>query len=250
MSKRELEIVAISDVHLGTYGCHAEELNNYLKSIKTNILILNGDIFDGYVFYKKYFDKHQLEFIRIILQFLKNNTKVYYITGNHDDFLRDFDTIEFNNFIKDDKLILTINGKKYWIFHGDVFDISVKGKLGKFLTKIGGKSYDFIIYLNRKINLLLKKINKKPFSLSKKIKENVKRAIKYISDFEKLSCEHGIDKEFDYVINGHIHEPKIVEFKNEKGSIIYMNSGDWVENLTSLEFDGIGWKIHRYNEKN
>lgn len=249
MKQRSLDIVVISDVHLGTYGCHAEELNKYLKSINTKILILNGDIFDGYVFEKKYFDKHQLEFIRTILKIIKNDTTVYYLTGNHDDFLRDFDEINLENFIKDDKLVLTIKDKKYWFFHGDIFDISVQGKLGKFLTMIGGKSYDFIIYLNRKFNLFLKKINKKPFSLSKKIKDNVKTAIKFISDFEKISCEHAIDKEFDYVINGHIHEPKIVNYQNEKGKIIYMNSGDWVENLSSLEFDGVSWKIFKYNDE-
>jgi UDP-2,3-diacylglucosamine pyrophosphatase LpxH len=248
MQKRNLEIVVISDVHLGTYGCHAEELNKYLKSINTKNLILNGDIFDGYVFEKKHFDRNQLEFIRTILNMIKNNTKVYYLTGNHDDFLRDFDDINLNNFIKDDKLILTINDKKYWFFHGDIFDISVQGKIGKFLTMFGGKSYDFIIYLNRKINLFLKKINKKPFSLSKKIKENVKKAVKFINNFETISCEHAIEKNFDYVVNGHIHEPKIMKHTNEKGSVVYMNSGDWVENLSSLEFDGFSWKIFKYEQ--
>jgi len=246
VKKRDLEIVVISDIHLGTYGCHAEELNLYLKSINPKTLILNGDIFDGYVFEKKYFNKSQLEFIQLILKFLKNNTKVYYITGNHDDFLRDFEDLSIDNFVKTDKLILEINNKIHWFFHGDIFDISVQGKLGKILTRLGGKSYDFIIYINRKVNLLLKKLGKKPYSLSKKIKDNVKTAIKYINDFEKISCEQAILKKYDYVINGHIHEPKILNFENEKGSVIYMNSGDWVENLSSLEFDGSSWNIYRY----
>jgi len=246
MKKRDLEIVVISDVHLGTFGCHAEELNSYLKSINVKTIILNGDIFDGYVFEKKFFDKNQLEFIRIILKMIKKGTIVYYLTGNHDDFLRDFDEIKIENFVKDDKLVLTINGKKHWFFHGDIFDISVQGKIGKLLTKIGGKSYDFIIYLNRKINILLKKINKKPFSLSKKIKDNVKTAVKFVNDFEKISCEHAIENEYEYVINGHIHEPKIMKYSNQKGETIYMNSGDWVENLSSLEFDGVSWKIFKY----
>jgi UDP-2,3-diacylglucosamine pyrophosphatase LpxH len=252
MDKRNLEIVVISDIHLGTYGCHAEELNNYLNSIKTKKLILNGDIFEGYVFERKNFDKHQFEFIRIILKFLKKGTEVYYLTGNHDDFLRDFDDLNFQNFHKSDKLILEIKGEKYWIFHGDIFDMSVQGKLGKFLTFIGGKSYDFIIYINRKLNQILKKIGKKPFSLSKKIKDNVKTAVKFINDFEKTSCEHAINQKFDYVINGHIHEPKIINYVNESGSVIYMNSGDFVENLSSLEYDGDSWKIFKFygEEKN
>lgn len=232
---------------------HAEELNSYLKSIKTKKLILNGDIFDGYVFAKKYFDKNQFEFIRIVLNLLKKGTEVYYLTGNHDDFLRDFDDLDIENFHKADKLILEIKNEKYWIFHGDIFDMSVQGKLGKFLTMIGGKSYDFIIYVNRTLNKLLKKIGKKPFSLSKKIKDNVKTAVKFINDFEKTSCEHAIKQKFDYVINGHIHEPKIIKYVNESGeSVIYMNSGDFVENLSSLEYDGDSWKIFKFygEEKN
>lgn len=246
--KRDLDIVVISDVHIGSFGCHAEELNIYLKSINPKKIILLGDIIDGYVFNVKNFDKHQIQFIRIILGFIRKNVEVYYLTGNHDDFLRNYDDFEIVNFKKSDKLVLDINGKKYWFFHGDLFDISMKGTIGKWLTYFGGKAYDYIIFLNKFINIFLKKIGKSPFSLSKKIKDNVKKAVKFVSDFEKISCEHAINQNYDYVINGHIHQPQIKSFKNEKGSVIYMNSGDWVENLSSLEFDGVNWKIYNFHE--
>ena len=127
MKKRDLEIVVISDIHLGTYGCHAEELNNYLKSINVKKLILLGDIFDLYVFDQKYFKGHQIEFLRIVLGLINKGVDVYYLTGNHDEFLRGFEEFSLQNFHKLDKLVMDINGKKHWFFHGDVFDLSVRG---------------------------------------------------------------------------------------------------------------------------
>jgi UDP-2,3-diacylglucosamine pyrophosphatase LpxH len=246
--RREIEICVISDIHLGSYGCHAEELNNYIKSIKPKILILNGDIFDGYVFNRKYFPKSHFEFIRNIMTLVKNNTEVYLISGNHDEFLRNFDEISMINLHKLDKLVLTIDGKKYWFFHGDVFDLSMQGKLGKILAKVGGQAYDLIIYLNKWVNVFLKKIGKKPYSLSKKIKDSVKKAVVYIQDFEEMSCTHAIKQGYDFVVNGHIHQPSIRKYSNEEGNVVYMNSGDYVENLTSLEYNNGEWRIFYYRE--
>jgi len=247
MEKRELEIVVISDVHLGSYGCHAEELNHYIKSIKPKILILNGDIFDGYVFNKKYFPSSHVEFVRNVLTLIKKGTTVYYLTGNHDDFMRNFEEISVLNLHKLDKLVLTIDDKKYWFFHGDIFDLSMQGKLGKSLAVIGGSAYDFLIRINRWVNIILKFMGRKPYSLSKKVKDSVKKAIVYVSDFEEMSCRHAIRQGYDYVINGHIHQPCIREYRNDEGKVFYMNSGDWIENLTSLEFDGSEWTIYKYN---
>ena len=246
MKKRELEVVVISDVHLGTYGCHAKELNTYLKSINPKKVILLGDIFDFYVFDQRYFKGDQIEFLRNILGLINSGVDVYYLTGNHDEFLRGFEEFSLQNFHKLDKLVLEFNEKRYWFFHGDVFDLSVRGKFGKFATLIGGRAYDFIIILNKWINVLLKKIGRKPYSLSKVIKDSVKKAVVFINDFETISCQHAIKQGYDYVINGHIHQPTIREFKSDDGSVVYMNSGDWIENLTSLEFDGKEWKIFKY----
>jgi UDP-2,3-diacylglucosamine pyrophosphatase LpxH len=239
--KRNVEIAIISDVHLGTYGCHATELLEYLNSINPKILILNGDIIDIWQFKKSYFPVAHLEVIKKILKIATKGTKVYYLTGNHDEFLRKFTEFHLGNISLLDKLVLEIDGKKAWIFHGDVFDASVQH--AKWIAKLGGKGYDLLILINRFMNFILKKLNKPPYSFSKKIKANVKNAIKFIGDFEKTASELAIENKYDYVICGHIHEPKIENISNSKGKTTYLNSGDWVESLSALEYNNLEWNL-------
>ncbi|WP_313807385.1 UDP-2,3-diacylglucosamine diphosphatase [Flavobacterium sp.] len=246
MKKRAVEIVVISDVHLGTYGCHAKELFDYLKSIKPKILILNGDIIDIWQFRKSYFPKSHLKVIRKIIDFTSKGTTVYYITGNHDEMLRKFSDTKMGNFSILDKLVLEIDGKKAWFFHGDIFDNSVNQ--AKWIAKLGGIGYDYLILLNRFINWILVRMGKEPYSLSKKIKASVKKAVKFISDFETAAIDLAIDKHYDYVVCGHIHEPKIEEKSNKKGTTTYLNSGDWIENLTALEYNKKRWKLYRHEK--
>ncbi len=248
MKKRPVEIVVLSDVHLGTYGCHANELFDYLKTIKPKILILNGDIIDIWQFRKSYFPKSHLKIIRKIIDFTSKGTTVYYITGNHDEMLRKFSDIKMGNFSILDKLVLEIDGKKAWFFHGDIFDNSVHQ--AKWIAKLGGLGYDYLILLNRLINWILVKMGKEPYSLSKKIKASVKKAVKFISDFETTAVELAIDKHYNYVVCGHIHEPKIEERSNKKGKTLYLNSGDWIENLTALEYNKKRWKLYKHKKMN
>ena len=246
MKKRKVEVVVISDVHLGTYGCHAKELLAYLSSIKPKTLILNGDIIDIWQFRKSYFPKSHLKVIRKILDFTSKGTQVYYITGNHDEMLRKFSDSKVGNFSIIDKLVLNLDGRKAWIFHGDVFDSSVQH--AKWIAKLGGLGYDYLILLNRFINWCLNKFGKEPYSFSKKIKSGVKSAVKFISDFEETASDLSIENGYDYVICGHIHEPKILDIKTKKGNTRYLNSGDWVENLTALEYNKKRWKLYRHSE--
>jgi UDP-2,3-diacylglucosamine pyrophosphatase LpxH len=248
LKKRKVEVVVISDVHLGTYGCHAKELLNYLSIIKPKILILNGDIIDIWQFRKSYFPSDHLKVIQKIISLSTKGTKVYYITGNHDELLRKFTDVSFGNLELIDKLVLNLDGKKAWIFHGDVFDASITN--AKWLAKLGGWSYDLLILLNRGINFALIKIGREPYSLSKKIKENVKSAVKFISNFEEICIELAIEKQYDYVICGHIHQPKIETIATNKGTILYLNSGDWIENLTALEYHKKRWKLFKYEANN
>ena len=248
MKKRVIELVVISDVHLGTYGCHASELLKYLNSIKPKTLLLNGDIVDIWQFRKSYFPKSHLKVIKKIISLSTKGTKVYYITGNHDEFLRKFSNLQLGSIHLIDKLILDLDGKKAWVFHGDVFDASVNHT--KWLAKLGGWGYDLLILVNRFINWVLKQINKPPYSLSKKIKSNVKSAVKFISNFENTCTELAIENKFDYVICGHIHEPKIEKISSKKGETLYLNSGDWIENLTALEYNKKKWKIFQYEKVN
>jgi len=247
MKKRNVDLVVISDVHLGTYGCHAKELLNYLSSIKPKTLILNGDIIDIWQFRKSYFPKSHLKIVKKILDFAARGTKVYYITGNHDEMLRKFSETTMGNFCIDDKVVLDLDGKKAWFFHGDVFDSSVQH--AKWIAKLGGIGYDYLILMNRFINFLLAKMGKEPYSLSKKIKSGVKKAVKFISDFETTAADLAIENSYDYVVCGHIHEPNMVRKQNRKGSVMYLNSGDWIENLTALEYHKKKWKLYQYTKE-
>ncbi len=246
MKKRPVELVVISDVHLGTYGCHARELYHYLQTIKPKTLVLNGDIVDIWQFRKSYFPKFHLKVVKKLIDFASKGTEVIYITGNHDEILRKFSDSNIGYFSIVDKLVMDLDGKKAWIFHGDVFDASVNH--AKWVAKLGGLGYDYLILINRFVNWCLKKMGKEPYSFSKKIKASVKKAVKHISDFELTATDLAIEKQYDYVICGHIHEPKIIRKMNKNGSTMYLNSGDWVENLTALEYNKKRWKLYRYAE--
>ena len=245
LRKRKVEVAVISDVHLGTYGCHAKELLDYLSSIKPKILVLNGDIIDIWQFRKSYFPSKHLEVIKKIISMSTKGTKVYYITGNHDEFLRKFTDLHMGNISLIDKLVLELDHKRAWIFHGDVFDASITQ--AKWLAKLGGWGYDILILINRFINWVLARFDKEPYSLSKKIKNNVKSAVKFITNFENVCVELAIEKGYDYVICGHIHETKIEFMENENGETFYLNSGDWVENLTALEYNNKKWKLYKHD---
>jgi len=248
MEKRHVDVVVLSDVHLGTYGCRAKELVNYLKSITTNILILNGDIIDGWQFSKRYFPTAHMMVLKEILQFVTNGTRVFYITGNHDEMMRRYADIQIGNFTLTDKLVLEIDNKMTWIFHGDVFDNTTKGG-AKVLAKLGSSGYSLLIRFNRFINFILKFLGRERVSISKRVMAGVNKAVSKINDFELIAAELAIEKKYDYVICGHIHQPqkKVVETKD--GKVTYLNSGDWVEHLTALEYQQNEWTIFEYDEK-
>ena len=247
MLKRKVEIVVISDVHLGTYGCHAKEVLQYLNSVKPKKLILNGDIFDIWQFRKRYFPKSHLQVIKKIISLAAKGTMVYYLTGNHDEKLRKFSDTKMGNIYIMDKLVLGLDGKKAWFFHGDVFDASIQH--AKWLAKLGGWGYDLLILINRFINFILVGMGREKYSLSKKIKNSVKGAVKFISNFEETASELAIHNEYDYVVCGHIHQPVIKEVTNENGSCTYLNSGDWIENLTALEYHNEQWRLYVHGDK-
>ncbi len=142
------------------------------------------------------------------------------------------------------KLSLKIDGSKAWIFHGDVFDVVMQHS--RWLAKLGAIGYDTLILINRFVNFVSEKIGRGKVSLSKKIKNSVKGAVKFINNFEDTVCTIAADNEYKYVICGHIHHPEIKTVITEKGPVVYMNSGDWIENLTSLEYAEGQWSIYRY----
>ena len=244
--KRKVDLVVISDVHLGAFGCHAKELLEYLQSIKPKTLILNGDIIDIWQFRKRYFPKSHLMVIRHLTGMIAKSTKVFYITGNHDELMRKFVNFNIGSFKLVNKLLLEVDGKKAWIFHGDVFDITMQ--YSKWLAKFGSVGYDLLLMLNNISNFILTRLGRDKISFSRKIKNRVKSAVSYINKFEETAAGIAISKGYGYVICGHIHQPEIRTISNAHGSVTYLNSGDWVENLTALEYHQGEWRIYYYRD--
>jgi len=247
VKKRKLDILVLSDIHLGTYGCHAKELLQYLKTIKPKTVILNGDIIDIWQFSKRYWPKAHMKVIRYLMQWMSKGVKIYYVTGNHDEMLRKFVGFKMGSLKIVNKVILDLeDGKKAWFFHGDVFDVTMQHS--KWLAKLGAVGYDTLILINRFANFISEKIFKRgKLSLSKKIKNSVKSAVKFVNNFEQTAADIGISNQYDYVVCGHIHQPEMRTIENAQGKIIYLNSGDWIENLTALEYVNGDWKIYHFD---
>lgn len=242
--KRKVEVAVISDVHLGTYGSNAKELVNYLESIEPEILVLNGDIIDIWQFNKRYFPKSHMKVIQSITNLLTKGTKIHYITGNHDEMFRKFANFSIGNFHIQNKLVLKLESGTAWIFHGDVFDTTMKHS--KWVAKLGGKGYDLLILLNTCINWISVKLGREKISLSKKVKDSVKGIIKYVSNFENTAAEIAIVNGYDYVVCGHIHQPQIKKIAVKDKEVTYLNSGDWVENATALEYTEGKWTLYKH----
>ncbi len=247
MNRRCIDVAILSDLHLGTYGCRANEIVTYLKSIRPQILILNGDVIDIWQFTKHYFPSTHVAVIKEILNLMTSGTRVIYVTGNHDEMLRRYSDLQLGHFQLTDKLVIEIDHKMTWIFHGDVFDNTTKGS-AKFWAKMGSNGYAVLLGFNRFINKLLKFFGREKVPLSKKVMQKVNESIIKIDEFETLVGELAIEKKYDYVICGHIHQPKKRVISNKEGSVTYLNSGDWVEHLTSLEYYSNDWHIYKYEE--
>jgi UDP-2,3-diacylglucosamine pyrophosphatase LpxH len=245
MAKREVDIVVLSDIHLGTYGCHATELLQYLKSIKPKAVVLNGDIIDIWQFSKRYWPSTHMMVVKHLIGYIAKEVPVYYIPGNHDEMLRRFKDFQLGSLKITNKLSLKINNSSLWIFHGDVFDVVMQHS--KWLAKLGAIGYDTLILINRFVNFFSERMGKGKVSLSKKVKNSVKGAVKFINKFEDTVCSIAAENNYQYVICGHIHQPEIRTVETEHGPIVYMNSGDWIENLTALEYTDSQWSIYNYH---
>jgi len=241
--------IFISDIHFGTNDCKANLLYNFLKHNTSESLYLIGDIIDGWKIKTNRFrwqQKHT-DTLNLILRYAKHKGQVIYITGNHDDFLHPL--IEYNISLGNVQIVNQaeyqgIDGKRYLIIHGDMFDGITK--LHKWICFLGDRAYDFILNLNSKYNYIRHSFGFGYWSLSKYLKYKVKQAVNFIYQFENNLVLHCIKKGYDGVICGHIHN---AEIKSING-IIYMNDGDWVESCTALveNYDGT-WKIITWDKE-
>ena len=224
--------IFVSDTHLGTEGCSAKELADFLKNNTSDRLYLVGDIIDGWQLSKKvYWPQEHSNVIRRILTAAKRGTKVYWIVGNHDEMLRSwFDfRLQFGRLrILNEYIHHGINGKKYLVTHGDIFDPLMNS--GKFLMYFGDFLYTWLMKFNRCVNWVRRKLNLKYWSLSAYLKLQVKETIDMLFKYKQTMVAYTKKKGYDGVICGHIHTPAIEVING----IEYMNDGDWVESLTAL----------------
>ncbi len=245
--KTHFKTIVISDVHLGTKGSKAKEIARFLKQYRCENLILNGDIIDGWQLKKSgsWKRKHTRFFNRVMKMIENYNTKVYYLRGNHDDFLDQILPFKIGNLSIQTDMIYESNGKKYFITHGDVFD-SITTNL-RWIAYLGDMGYTFLLWLNRVVNHYRFKRGLPYFSLSQYVKGKVKSAVSYIDQYEEELAKMAKLKGCDGIICGHIHKPenRIID------GIEYMNSGDWVETMSALAEDHEGnWQLIYFNEIN
>ena len=237
--------IVVSDVHLGTKTSKAKELVRFLRSCTCDKLILNGDIIDGWRLKKngKWSKKHTRFFKLLIKMIHKFNTEVIYLRGNHDDFLDTIIPFDIGNLSIRKDYILKTKGRNYYVAHGDIFD-SISTNL-KWLAKLGDIGYTFLLWVNKIYNNRRIKRGFPYYSLSQDIKQRVKTAVSYISNYEQELVNLARSRNCQGIICGHIHHPDI---KNYEG-ISYMNSGDWVESLSALvEHKNGDWDIVYYND--
>jgi UDP-2,3-diacylglucosamine pyrophosphatase LpxH len=239
--KRRVKVAVISDVHLGFIGCRAKELDKYLESILPEILIINGDFIDIWQFRSYYFPKSHSKVLERVFKFISEGVKVHLLTGNHDEMLRRYSGLKLGNLTLEDKLLLNLDGKQHWFFHGDIFDISMQGS--RVLAKLGTTGYEILILLNKLFNFFLGLLGKPKSSFSQDVKAATKRGVKKLRDYAITGAEIAAENGYQVVINGHSHIPEIKTIDTPNGPVLYLNSGDWVENMTALEYNNAEWKL-------
>ena len=243
--KTHFKSIVISDIHLGTKGSKAKEVSRFLKQYTCENLILNGDIIDGWQLKKSgaWKRKHTRFFNRILKMIEQENTKVYYLRGNHDDFLDHILPLQIGNLSIQNDMIYESFGKKYFITHGDIFD-SVTSNF-RWIAYLGDIGYTFLLWLNRQVNYHRRRRGLPYFSLSQYVKGKVKSAVSYIDQYEEELTKMAKAMNCDGIICGHIHkaEDRYID------GIRYLNSGDWVETMSALAEDHEGnWQLIFYNE--
>lgn len=244
--KKHHKTIVLSDIHLGSKWSKAKEATKYLKENTCDTLILCGDIIDGWQLMrgkKAKWKKRHSNFIKLLLD-IQHDTKIIYLRGNHDDFLDRILPLQFQNIkiVKD--YIHMSNGKRFYVIHGDVFDMVTSRY--SWLSKIGDIGYTLLMWVNKYYNNRRLKKGLPYYSLSREVKKRVKASVSYISDYEKHIVEIARKKKCDGVICGHIHHPE----KAYYDEILYLNSGDWVESLSALteDYDG-NWEVVMYAQE-
>ena len=222
--------VWISDLHLGTPGCQAHALLDFLRRVECETLFLVGDIVDGWQLRRNwYWPQAHNDVVQKLLRKARKGTRVIFVPGNHDEFARRYVGHEFGGIeVVEDWIHVTADGRRLWITHGDLFDGVVQ--CAKWLAHVGDRMYEFTLRLNRHLNSLRARLGLTYWSLSGYLKHKVKRAVSYVGDFEAAVAREARRRGVQGVVCGHIHRAELREIDG----IIYANDGDWVESLTAL----------------
>jgi len=228
------QAIIVSDLHLGIKDSKTDEFIEFIEQHPTDLLILNGDIIDGWALNRG--SKWRKCHTKVISKLLKisNKTRIIWIRGNHDEFIQEFMNNHIGSIEIREDYILNVNEKKYYCFHGDVIDVFITKY--KWLSKIGAVGYDFALWLNRVYNTYRKWRNLPYISISQKIKNSVKVATNYVNDFETTALSMATKKGCDGVMCGHIHQPEDRMINDKR----YLNSGDWIENMSAICVDANG----------
>lgn len=240
MQDRNVELVVISDVHLGTFGSQAGKLYAYLCSVKPQTLVLNGDFVDFWQMSRYYWpESHQLV-LEKIRDHMEAGTTVYYLPGNHDDVLRRFTFSSLLRLQLVNELELELDGKKAWFIHGDIYDFTMKSRL---ITKMGAFFYGAAVLVNKALNCFWRPLTGKEVRLSRALKSWVKKKVRALDDFQQTAIDRAVEKQMDYLICGHNHLPEIKTVQKDGRSLLYLNSGDWIESNSALEYSGGHWSL-------
>jgi len=235
-TKARYRSVWISDVHLGTKDCRAEQLLSFLKSIHTENLYLVGDILDVWAMRRKWhFPPSHSAVVQKIMKLDRKGTRVVFIPGNHDEMFRPYVGMKFGGVeILSEVMHVTADGRRCLVVHGDEFDAVVTN--ARLITMVGDWLYYVLLWINRNFNKVRAKFRMPYWSLAGFVKKRVKTVINFVTSFETYLVRAAREKNADAVICGHIHRPQI----RDMDGILYLNCGDWVENCTAIveKFDG------------
>lgn len=234
--KTHYRAIFLSDIHLGARGCQAERLLHFLKLHTCDRLYLVGDIVDGWRMRSSiYWPQSHSDVLRRFLTLCKRGTRLIYVTGNHDEFLRKYSDAVIGNLALVDKAEhLTADGRRLLVVHGDEYDVVTR--YHRWVALLGDQGYTLLLWLNRYFNLMRSRLGYGYWSLSAWIKQRVKRAVSFISEFEEAIVHQCRKEGYDGVVCGHIHHAEI----RDLGGTVYMNCGDWVESCTALVEDERG----------
>jgi UDP-2,3-diacylglucosamine pyrophosphatase LpxH len=233
---RHYRTIWISDIHLGTRGCKADFLLDFLRHTESETLYLVGDIIDGWRLRRSwYWTQSHNDVVQKILRKARKGTKVIYVPGNHDEWLRDYTQLQMGGVeLQDEVIHVTSDGRKLLVLHGDAFDGVVR--YAKWLALLGDWAYTVVLQLNHYYNVGRRRLGYPYWSLSAYLKSRVKNAVEFVSNFADAIADEAKKRGVDGIVCGHIHQPDIRQI----GEVLYCNDGDWVESCTALveHFDG------------